>query len=146
MRVYFNLYGLETVSLRYFNVYGDRQPIKGQYAPVIGLFLKQHGERLPLTIVGDGTQRRDFTHISDVVDANIRAALTYNEDIFGETYNIGTNINNSILDIAKTISSDVKYIDARPGEVNETMADNTKAKHDLDWSPKINLMEWIKEI
>ena len=146
MRVYFNLYGLETVSLRYFNVYGDRQPIKGQYAPVIGLFLKQHSESLPLTIVGDGTQRRDFTHISDVVDANIRAAVTYNEDIFGETYNIGTNINNSILDIAKTISADVKYIDARPGEVNETMADNSKAKYDLDWSPKINLMEWIKKI
>jgi UDP-glucose 4-epimerase len=96
--------------------------------------------------VGDGTQKRDFTHISDVVDANIRAAVTHNEDIFGETYNIGTDLNNSILDIAKTISSNVKYIDARPGEVNETMADNSKAKADLDWSPKTNLMEWIKKV
>jgi UDP-glucose 4-epimerase len=73
-RVYYNLYGLETVSLRYFNVYGDRQPLKGQYAPVIGLFLKQHEEGKPLTVVGDGSQRRDFTHISDVVEANILAS------------------------------------------------------------------------
>lgn len=143
MRVYFNLYGLQTVSLRYFNVYGERHPLKGQYAPVVGLFLKQFKEGVPLTIVGDGTQKRDFTNIKDAVEANILAAFSNNESLFGETYNIGTGRNISILDIAKTISDDVEYIEARPGEVKETLADNNKAKNDFGWEPKHNLLEWI---
>ena len=100
-RVYYNLYGLETISLRYFNVYGDRQPLKGQYAPVIGLFLKQYHERKPLTVVGDGSQSRDFTHISDVVEANILASEVSHG--FGEVYNIGYGSNYSIIDIANMI-------------------------------------------
>jgi len=143
MRVYFNLYGLETVSLRYFNVYGERHPLKGQYAPVVGLFLKQFKDNKSLTVVGDGTQKRDFTNIKDAVEANILAALSENQSLFGETYNIGTGQNISILDIAKTISDDVEYIDARPGEVKETLADNNKAKNDFGWEPKHNLLEWI---
>ena len=110
-RVYYNLYGLETVSLRYFNVYGDRQPLKGQYAPVIGLFLKQHEEGKPLTVVGDGSQRRDFTHISDVIQANILASEI--KDGFGEVYNIGYGSNYSILEIANMISNDVRFIPPR---------------------------------
>jgi UDP-glucose 4-epimerase len=143
MRVYFNLYGLETVSLRYFNVYGERHPLKGQYAPVVGLFLKQFKEGLPLTIVGDGTQKRDFTYIKDAVEANILAATSNNQSIFGETYNIGTGKNISILDIAKTICNNVQYIEDRPGEVKETLADNNKAKNDFGWEPKYKLLEWI---
>lgn len=143
MRVYFNLYGLKTVSLRYFNVYGERQPLKGQYAPVVGLFLKQFKEGIPLTIVGDGTQKRDFTYIKDAVEANILASTSQNESIYGETYNIGTNKNISILDIAKTISDNVEYIDARPGEAKETLADNNKAKNDFGWEPRHTLLEWI---
>jgi UDP-glucose 4-epimerase len=143
MRVYFNLYGLETVSLRYFNVYGERHPLKGQYAPVVGLFLKQFKEGLPLTIVGDGTQKRDFTYIKDAVEANILAATSNNQSIFGETYNIGTGKNISILDIAKTICNNVQYIEDRPGEVKETLADNSKAKNDFGWEPKHELLEWI---
>jgi UDP-glucose 4-epimerase len=143
MRVYFNLYGLETVSLRYFNVYGERHPLKGQYAPVVGLFLKQFKEGLPLTIVGDGTQKRDFTYIKDAVEANILAATSNNQSIFGETYNIGTGKNISILDIAKTICNNVQYIEDRPGEVKETLADNNKAKNDFGWEPKHELLEWI---
>jgi UDP-glucose 4-epimerase len=143
MRVYFNLYGLETVSLRYFNVYGERHPLKGEYAPVVGLFLKQFKDNIPLTIVGDGTQKRDFTNIKDAVEANILAAFSKNQSLFGETYNIGTGKNISILDIAKTISNDVEYINARPGEVKETLADNNKAKNDFGWEPKHNLLEWI---
>lgn len=144
MRVYFNLYGLKTVSLRYFNVYGERHPLKGQYAPVIGLFLKQFQEGVPLTIVGDGTQKRDFTYIKDAVEANILAATSNNELIFGETFNIGTGKNISILDIAKTISDNVQYIESRPGEVKETLADNAKAAEYLSWTPKYNLIDWIK--
>jgi UDP-glucose 4-epimerase len=142
-RVYYNLYGLETVSLRYFNVYGNRQPLKGQYAPVIGLFMKQHEEGKPLTVVGDGSQRRDFTHISDVIDANIIASgLTSG---FGEVYNIGFGSNYSILDLANSISNDVKFIPPRVGEVQETLASNSKFKDLTGWMPKVSLMEWIQK-
>jgi UDP-glucose 4-epimerase len=140
-RVYYNLYGLETVSLRYFNVYGDRQPLKGQYAPVIGLFLKQHEEGKPLTVVGDGSQRRDFTHISDVVKANILASEI--KDGFGEVYNIGYGSNYSILEIANMISNDVKFIPPRVGEVQETLASNAKFKELTGWIPEVPLTEWL---
>jgi UDP-glucose 4-epimerase len=142
-RVYYNLYGLETISLRYFNVYGDRQPLKGQYAPVVGLFLKQYHEGKPLTVVGDGSQRRDFTHISDVVQANILASEVKNG--FGEVYNIGHGSNYAILDIANMISNDVKFIPSRIGEVQETLASNQKFKDLTGWMPKVSLMEWIQK-
>jgi UDP-glucose 4-epimerase len=142
-RVYYNLYGLETISLRYFNVYGDRQPLKGQYAPVIGLFLKQHEEGKPLTVVGDGSQRRDFTHISDVVEANILASEVSHG--FGEVYNIGYGSNYSIIDIANMISNDIKFIPSRIGEVQETLASNSKFKDLTGWIPKVSLMEWLQK-
>jgi UDP-glucose 4-epimerase len=142
-RVYYNLYGLETISLRYFNVYGDRQPLKGQYAPVIGLFLKQYHEGKPLTVVGDGSQRRDFTHISDVVEANILASEASHG--FGEVYNIGYGSNYSIIDIANMISNDVKFIPPRIGEVQETLASNEKFKSLTGWTPKVSLIEWLQK-
>lgn len=142
-RVYYNLYELKSISLRYFNVYGDRQPLKGQYAPVIGLFLKQHEEGKPLTVVGDGSQRRDFTHISDVVQANILASEV--SQGFGEVYNIGYGNNYSILDIANMISNDVKFIPSRIGEVQETLASNQKFKDLTGWNPKVSLIEWLSK-
>jgi len=142
-RVYYNLYGLETISLRYFNVYGERQPLKGQYAPVIGLFLKQYHEGKPLTVVGNGSQRRDFTHISDVVQANILASEI--KDGFGEVYNIGYGSNYSILDIANMISNDIKFIPSRVGEVQETLASNSKFKDLTGWMPKVSLIEWLQK-
>ncbi len=142
-RVYYNLYGLETISLRYFNVYGDRQPLKGQYAPVIGLFLKQYHEAKPLTVVGDGSQRRDFTHISDVVEANILASEVSHG--FGEVYNVGYGSNHSILDLANMISNDVKFIPSRIGEVQETLASNEKFKGLTGWTPKVSLMDWLQD-
>jgi len=141
-RVYHNLYGLKTISLRYFNVYGDRQPLKGQYAPVIGLFLKQKEEGKPLTVVGNGSQRRDFTHVSDVVRANILAS--YVENGFGEMYNIGYGNNYSILDIANMISNDIKFIPPRIGEVQETLASNSKFKDLTGWTPQISLTNWLQ--
>ena len=142
-RVYHSLYGLETISLRYFNVYGDRQPLKGQYAPVIGLFLKQHEEGKPLTVVGDGSQRRDFTHISDVIQANILASEI--KDGFGEVYNIGYGSNYSILEIANMISNNVKFIPPRVGEVQETLASNAKFKELTGWTPKVPLVRWLEK-
>jgi len=141
-RVYYNLYGLETISLRYFNVYGDRQPLKGQYAPVIGLFLKQRHEGKSLTVVGDGLQKRDFTHISDIVQANIIASEVNHG--FGEVYNIGYGSSYSILDIANMISNDIKFIPPRIGEVQETLASNLKFKNLTRWTPKISLIDWLQ--
>jgi UDP-glucose 4-epimerase len=144
MRVYFNLYGLETVSLRYFNVYGERHPLKGQYAPVIGLFLRQKENNEPLTIVPDGNQMRDFTHISDVVDANILCMKCKGA---GEMFNIGTGKNYSINDIANLISGkyeDRVYIPERKGESRVTLANRSKAENILGWFPKRNLEEYIK--
>jgi UDP-glucose 4-epimerase len=142
-KVYYNLYGLETISLRYFNVYGERQPLKGQYAPVIGLFLKQYHEGKPLTVVGDGSQRRDFTHISDVIEANILASEVSHG--FGEVYNIGYGSNYSILDIANIISNDIKFIPSRVGEVQETLASNNKFKELTGWTPKVSLIDWLQK-
>jgi UDP-glucose 4-epimerase len=141
--MYTQLFGLDTIIFRYFNVYGERQPTKGQYAPVIGLFLKQHKENSALTVVGDGSQRRDFTHVSDVVQANILASEIKNG--FGEVYNIGYGNNYSILEIAKMISNDIKFIPSRIGEVQETLASNQKFKDLTGWIPKISLTEWLKK-
>lgn len=141
-RVYNNLYGVETVSFRYFNVYGNRQPLKGQYAPVIGLFQKQNNNSEALTIVGDGTQRRDFTHVSDVIEANI-LALSMTSG-FGEVYNIGYGRNYSILEIANMISDNIVFIPPRQGEVNETLSYTEKYRIKTGWTPKISIADWIK--
>lgn len=151
---YHKNWGVETLILRYFNVYGDRQPLKGPYAPVIGLFHRQREANQEITIVGNGKQTRDFTHIDDVVDANI-LALTglYNKGSadypgdYGEVYNIGSGQNYSIEDVAKMISprGPFIYTRPRPGEAVDTRADNTKAKKVLNWKPTIELPRWIKE-
>ena len=141
-KMYTNLFGLETVVLRYFNVYGERQPLRGQYAPVIGLFLKQKKEGKAMTIVGDGLQRRDFTYVKDVVNANFLASQ--NNHVSGETINIGTGTNYSILEIAKEIGGDYTFIEPRLGELRESLADNTKSKNLLLWRPKTNLKEWLR--
>ena len=143
-KMYTDLFGLETVFFRYFNVYGERQPIKGQYAPVIGIFLRQKSNGEPMTIVGDGEQRRDFTHVKDVVKANILAADLGNTKIAGELFNIGTGKNHSILEIKDLISGDFIYIPERKGEARITLANNEKAQILLGWTPTIELEDWIK--
>lgn len=143
--MYTKLFGLDTIIFRYFNVYGERSPIKGQYAPVIGIFLRQYFNNESLTIVGDGEQRRDFTHVSDVVSANIIAATKdVDSNCFGEVYNIGNGINYSINDIADVISENQVNIAPRIGESRTTLADNSKFKNAFGWNPKINLFDWIK--
>jgi UDP-glucose 4-epimerase len=141
-KIYTNLFGLETVVLRYFNVYGERQPLIGQYAPVIGLFLKQKKEGKPMTIIGDGLQRRDFTYVKDVVNANFLSSQS--NHVSGEVINIGTGENYSILELAQEIGGDYEFIEPRKGELRESLADNSKAKKLLKWNPKTNLKEWIK--
>ena len=141
-RMYTNLYGLETVTFRYFNVYGERQPTKGQYAPVVGLFQKQSAAGEPMTIVGDGEQTRDYTHVSDVVAANI-AAMNAPKEACGELFNIGTGTRYSVNDIAKMVGGEITHIPPRLGEARDTQADNSKAKRILNWKPKVKLEDWI---
>ena len=144
-KMYNNLYGLETISFRYFNVYGERQPTRGQYAPVVGLFAKQKASRLPCTIVGDGKQRRDYTYIADVVRANMLAATTENPAAVGELFNIGTGKNYNMFDLADMIDNQYVFIPLRPAESRETLADITKATSLLGWQPETSLEEWIKK-
>ncbi len=147
-KMFYRLYGVETVILRYFNVYGDRQPTQGQYAPVIGLFQKQQREGMPITVVGDGQQTRDFTNVLDVVEANIAASKTENKKALGQIFNIGAGKSISIMDLVEMIrDEDGIYINIpeRPGEARNSRADNSKAKEILGWEPKVNLEEWINE-
>ena len=98
-----------------------------------------------MTIVGNGEQRRDFTHVSDVVNANLLAAYSPNKKILGEIFNVGTGKNNSVLDIAKMMGGEYEFIPARAGEANVTLADITKTKSLLKWNPIVQLEDWIKE-
>lgn len=146
-KMYTDLFGLETIILRYFNVYGEREPTKGQYAPVVGLFLRQKRANELLTVVGDGTQRRDFTHVSDVVNANIKAMLFVDESnpsLLGTVFNVGTGRNHSIIDLARMISSEVKFIPARIGESQVTLANIDKIKDYFNWKPIRKLEDYIK--
>lgn len=148
-KMYSDLFGLDTVTFRYFNVYGPREPLKGPYAPVVGLFLRQKKAGEALTIVGDGNQRRDFTHVDDVVAANI-AAMQYNSKetyfaISGQLFNVGTGCNHSILELARMISDTVRFIASRPAESKETLANNTRIREILGWHPSKKIEDYIKE-
>jgi UDP-glucose 4-epimerase len=134
--LYSNLYGLSGVSLRYFNVYGPRHQEEGSYATVIAIFMKQKKYGRKLTVVGDGEQRRDFTFVSDIVRANILAAM--NRDVSG-VINIGTGKNYSINEIASKIGGEIEFIPPRPAEARVTLADSSKAYELLGWKPLISL-------
>jgi len=140
--LYTKLYGLSTISLRYFNVYGPREPLKGEYAPVMGLFKRQKEAGQPMTIVGNGNQRRDFTHISDAVEANLLAAEKLH--VTGPV-NIGTGRNYSINDLAVMIGGDRMYVAERVGETRETLANNMRAREELGWTPKVKLEDYLKQ-
>lgn len=145
-KMYTDLFGLPTIIFRYFNVYGKNQPMRGQYAPVIGIFDRQKQSGNPLTVVGSGKQKRDFVNVQDVVSANISAALSdINEMYFGTVFNIGSGVNYSINDIASMFNTETTNIPERAGEMKETLANITKAKDILGWQPKINLEEWLNE-
>ena len=144
-KMYSDVYNLETVTFRYFNVYGDRQPTKGQYAPVIGLFARQILEGSKMTVVGDGLQTRDYTNVLDVVEANILAAHSKN-DVSGEIFNIGCGKNYSVLDIVEMLKPGYfEYIPKRLGEARDTLSDISKSNKLLNWYPKIELVDWMKK-
>ena len=142
-KMYTDLYGLETVVLRYFNVFGQRSPARGQYAPVIGIFQRQRDAGEPLTIVGDGAQRRDFVHVEDVARANYLASLMPLKGHEGEVFNVGTGSAYSIQQIADAISDNQVHIDKRSGEMETTFADITKIGEVIGWKPEIDVIDWI---
>ena len=140
-KMFSEVYGLETVSLRYFNIYGERQNVGGAYAMVIGIFVDQLLNGKPMTIRGDGEQRRDFTYVGDVVNANILASQSENVGN-GEVINIGNGDNRSINDIADMIGGE--RIHREPViEPKETLADNSLAEKLLGWKPTQNIEDWV---
>ncbi|MFC7137874.1 NAD-dependent epimerase/dehydratase family protein [Halobaculum litoreum] len=147
-RVYHDLYGLETVALRYFNVYGPGQSA-GDYAGVVSVFLEQARSGQPLTVDGDGSQTRDFVHVSDVVRANLAAATT---EHVGEAFNIGTGESVTIRSLAELIadlagsSAGIVHTDARAGGVDRSRADASKARRLLDFEPRVDLRTGLAEL
>ena len=138
-QLYSRVYGLDTVCLRYFSVYGNRQPVQGAYCTILGIFTRQHMAGEPLTITNDGEQKRDFTHVSDVVNANIRAMEANPNIMFnGQSFNIGYGKSVSINEIASYFGGEIKYI-GKVLEPKETLADNFKARTHLGWEPKVSI-------
>lgn len=144
MKLYAEIYELETVSLRYFNVYGPRQSANGTYASVIPKFIEFLQKNESLSITGDGEQTRDFINVKDVVSANI-LAMKEGKVGKGEIINIGGNNQYSINFIAKLIGGPVSYISPRV-EPRKTQADISKAKEFLNWEPRVILEEGIKKL
>jgi UDP-glucose 4-epimerase len=144
-RLYHDLYGLETVTLRCFNAYGPRQA-GGEYSGVITTFLEQACAGQDLTVEGGGSQRRDFVHVEDVVRAHLLAATT---DGVGEAYNVGTGRSVSVLELAELVRelagsrSDIVHVPARSGDVTTSRADISKARAGLSFEPTVSLREGI---
>ena len=137
------LYGLPTVSLRLFNVYGPRSRTSGTYGAVFGVFLAQKLAGEPFTVVGNGTQTRDFTFVSDIVDAILAAA---DSDLVGEIMNVGSGGTYSINRLVKLLGGDINYIPKRPGEPDCTFADTTKIHRLLNWEPKISFEDGVNKM
>lgn len=146
-KMFSDIYGLDTVNLRYFNVIGRRQPTEGAYCLVLGVFLRQKANKEKLTVFGDGTQTRDFTPVDDIVEGNIKA-MEYKGKLNGEVINLGTGIETSVNQVAKMVGGDIQYM-PNPREKFEEkrkVADNSKAKKILGWEPKYTIQEVIKEL
>jgi UDP-glucose 4-epimerase len=142
-KLFSELYDLETVCLRYFNVYGERQNTEGAYCLVMGIFAGQLLRGEPMTINGDGENRRDFTYVGDVVDANVRC-MDYSSELNGDVFNIGNGDNRSVNQIANMLSENGDRVNRPPViEPKETLADNSKAREFLGWKPTNKIEDWI---
>ena len=137
------LYNIPVLSLRCFNIYGTRSRTTGTYGAVIGVFLGQKINNKPFTVVGDGNQKRDFTYVTDVVDAIIKSAKS---KVKNEIFNIGSGQTISINRLAKLIGGKKIFIPKRPGEPSVTFADIKKIKKNINWKPKIGIEDGIKKV
>ena len=128
---------------RYFNVYGPRQPETGAYALVLGIFLRRHAEGKTLEIHGGGEQRRDFVHVRDIVSANLAALKS---DVHGEVFNVGSGTSISVKELADMISPEQVHTEGRKGDSLATLADISKIKAALGWSPQVSFAQGLKEL
>ena len=149
-KMYSEVYKTPISICRFYNVYGKYQLTEGAYCTLIGIFERLYNNNQPLTITGDGEQRRDFTHVDDIVDGLIRCGkgLTSSNDklvIMGKTFELGRGKNYSINEIADTFGDYPReYIDGRPGEMRETLNTDTMAKDMLGWNPRGDVIDYIK--
>jgi len=137
------VYGIGVVSLRLFNVYGPRSRTSGTYGAVLGVFLAQHLAGKPLTIVGDGSQTRDFTYVSDVASAFLAAGSSGKR---GEIFNVGSGGTYSVSRLAELIGGSTIHIPERPGEPASTLADISKIQNKIGWSPQISFEAGVKKV
>ena len=140
-KLYSEVYGLNTSICRFYNVYGPHQLEEGEYSTVLGIFERQLRNNEPLTITGTGEQRRDFTHVDDIIDGLYKCM---DKDFKAEIFELGRGVNFSINEIVKLYGAEKKYIPARNGEYPTTLCDYTKAKELLGWVPNKNLKDYIK--
>jgi UDP-glucose 4-epimerase len=135
------VYRLPAVSLRLFNVYGPRSRTSGTYGAVFGVFLAQKLKGRPYTVVGDGTQSRDFTFVADVADAFVTAAQS---SVVGEVLNVGTGAPVSVNRLVELLKGEVVHVPKRPGEPDRTHADIAKIQRELGWRPKVSIEEGVR--
>lgn len=135
-----NVYGLPVNAIRIFNAYGTRVRTTGAYGAVFGVFFKQKLSGKPFTVVGDGTQRRDFLYVTDVAKAFYAAGMT---DKIGEVWNLGAGNPQSVNHLVELIGGEVEYIPKRPGEPDCTWADITKIQRDLSWAPEVSFEDGV---
>jgi len=142
-KLYSNVYNTDTSICRFYNVYGPHQIEDGTYATVLGIFQKQYREGKSLTIVGDGEQRRDFTHVEDIVDGLVKSSQ---QPFRGEIFELGSGVNFSINEIADMFGKDysIEYIEKRSGEYDVTLCDYTLANKVLRWKPTRNVKDYIQ--
>ena len=141
---YKKMFDVDVKVCRFYNVYGPHQLTEGEYCTVIGIFEKQFEEGVELTITGDGEQRRDFTHVYDIVDGLILTSKS--EDFDLNFVELGRGKNYSINELAKMFGSGYVYIPERPGEARITLCDTSVAKKDIGYEPKVNLDDYVKEV
>ena len=143
--LYSKLFDVPTTICRFYNVYGEYQTNEGAYCNVLGIFERKYSKGKPLTITGDGEQRRDFTYVGDIVDGLIRASQ-YKSDSLSEEFELGNGKNYSINELAEAFGDYPKeYVDARPGEMRVTLNTDTKAGDLLGWKPKGDIIKFVKE-
>ena len=142
-RLYSQVFGLDTVSLRYFNVYGEGMPLEGAYRTVLSIFGNQYKHNQPLTYTNDGTQRRDFVYVGDVVSANILAG-EYSQPLNGEVFNVGTGNSISVNNVMDMFGGDRQFLENRI-EPSHTLADTTKIRNKFGWQPKGDLTKFIEQ-
>jgi UDP-glucose 4-epimerase len=143
LKLYSDLYGIKSVCLRYFNVFGERMTNEGAYKSVISVFREQKNQNVPLTITNDGNQRRDFIYVKDVVMANYLSCISDTGNF--SLFNVGSGENVSVNEIASYFSHPTSYAGKRI-EPFETLCDNTKIKKSLGWSPTLSVKDWLNRI